>query len=534
MNGPSTRRSGGTRTGDPTTGDTPTDDAATGDTPTGAAAGTPPEPSPVPPPGPPAPPGPPLVPPPPPLFPARWPGPPPPASRAVLVAAVVAGAAAAVAVPEGAPGVGWPVVALVLAAVTPAAVRRVPHPVDAAWGTLAVALTAVAALRDADWLVVLCLTGACAAGSLAVAGRSFRGILTGALVLPVAALRGVPWVARGLVGVRTRHGLRLAVSAAVGIGLVAVFGVLLTSADAAFAGLVDGLVPDWDGGGFARAAWWFALGAAGTVGACFLLAAPPERPGPRVVPPSRLRPVEWALPVGLVVALFAAFVAVRFATLFGSDDHVLATTGLTYAEYARSGFWELLAVTVLALGVIVAGARWAPAAAGSRGLLSALAVLTLVIVASALSRMWLYQEAYGFTVLRLLVLVCELWLGLGFVLVLGSVLGRRPRRPLRAMVVAGAVALLALAVSDPERFVAEQNVARFSATGTLDVGYLSGLSADAVPALARLPEPLRSCALAPIAGRVDEDGWREANLSRATARDLLAGVTPARGCGSSD
>lgn len=468
----------------------------------------------------------PLVPPPPPLFPATWPGPPSPASRAVLGAAVAAGAAAAVAVPEGRPGLGWLVVGLVLAAVTLAVQRRVPHPVDGAWGLLAVALTGVAAVRDASWLVDLCLVAACGAGSLAVAGRSFRGILTGALVLPVAALRGLPWVARGM---PVRANGRLVASGAVGIALVAVFGALLASADAAFAGLVDGLLPAWDGGGLGRTVWLFGLGAAGTVGACFLLAAPPTPVPPRVVPPSRLRPVEWALPVGLLVALFAVFVAVRFATLFGSDAHVLATTGLTYAEYARTGFWQLLAVTVLALGVIVLGARWAPPRAGRRGLLAALTLLTLVIVASALSRMWLYQEAYGFTVPRLLVLACELWLGLGFLLVLGTVLARRPRRPLRGMVVAGAVALLALAWLDPERFVAEQNVARYAATGQVDGYYLAQLSADAVPVLAGLPEPLRSCALGPIAARsTGPDDWRSANASRAAARDVR--VTSSRGC----
>lgn len=468
-----------------------------------------------------------LLPPAPPVFPARWAGPPPRAPRTVLAVSGVAGLGAAVAVPAGAPGLGWAVVAVLLAALT-WTVRRRPHPVDAAWGLLAVALASVAALRDASWLVELCLVAACGAGSLAVAGRSFRGVLTGALVLPVAAVRGLPWVVRGLPGLRGHA--RLLVSGAVGIVLVAVFGALLTSADAVFGGLVDGLVPAVDLDGAARGLWLFGLGATGMVGACFLLAAPPDAPEPRAVAPSRLRPAEWALPVGLLVGLFAAFVATQFATLFGSDAHVLATTGLTYAEYARSGFWQLLAVTVLALGVIVLGARWAPPRSGRRGLLAALAVLTLVIVASALGRMWLYQEAYGFTVLRLLVLACELWLGLGFVLVLGSVLARRPRRPLRGMVVAGAVALLALAVLDPERFVAQRDVERFAVTGQLDVGYLSGLSADAVPALAGLPEPLRSCALGPIAAGTGSGDWRSANTSRAAARDVLAGVTPSRGC----
>ena len=76
------------------------------------------------------------------------------------------------------------------------------------------------------------------------------------------------------------------------------------------------------------------------------------------------------------------------------DEHVLRTAGLTYAEYARQGFWQLLAVTVLTLLVMAVAARLA--APGDRrrtgsgcGCCSGLlALLTLVIVASALSRMW--------------------------------------------------------------------------------------------------------------------------------------------------
>ena len=60
--------------------------------------------------------------------------------------------------------------------------------------------------------------------------------------------------------------------------------------------------------------------------------------------------------------------------------------------------------------------------------------------------------------------------------------------------------------------------------GRLDTYYLSGLAADAVPALAALPEPLRSCALADIAGGLDEpDDWRATNLSREAARAALSG-----------
>ena len=39
--------------------------------------------------------------------------------------------------------------------------------------------------------------------------------------------------------------------------------------------------------------------------------------------------IEWALPIGLLVALFATFVGVALSTMFGGDEHVLRTTGLT-------------------------------------------------------------------------------------------------------------------------------------------------------------------------------------------------------------
>ncbi|MBN9099206.1 MAG: DUF4173 domain-containing protein [Pseudonocardia sp.] len=481
------------------------------------------------------------VPPPVSVFGKHWPGPLLPPSRRLLGVAAATGVGAAVAIPDGRDGVGWLVTGLLLVGAVLAIGWRplrppgelLPHRVavvETAWMPVAVALSGVAAVRDAGWLVGFCMLAACAAGSLAVAGRSFRSVVRGAVAVPLGALRSPLWVGRGLRAMRrTTGGLRLVASLLVGLGLLAVFGPLLASADPAFGEVLAGLVPTLDGGAVPGWVVRFGLGAAGVVGAGFLLAAPPTAPPPpeRV---SRLRTVEWGLPVGLLAGLFALYVATTLPSLFGLDAHVRDTSGLTYAEYARSGFWQLLAVTVLSLLVIVLGSRWASPAAPlwTRGLLGALAGLTLVIVASALTRIWLYQQVYGFTLLRLLVLTCELWLGAGFVMMLVSVLRLRPVRYARGMLAAGIGALLALAVLDPERFVAEHNVDRYAATGRIDVEYLSGLSADAVPALQRLPEPLRSCALAPIAARlgpVEEGGWRSTNLSRAGARADLAAAT---------
>lgn len=167
------------------------------------------------------------------------------------------------------------------------------------------------------------------------------------------------------------------------------------------------------------------------------------------------------------------------------------------------------------MAVVVTGLCWTPLRTPGdrlrvRLLLGALVALTPVVVGSALYRLWLYQQAYGLTVLRLVVAAPEVWLATGFVIMLVSVLRLRPGRPTRGVVAAGMLTLFVLAALNPKRPVAEQNVQRSAATGTVDVSYLAGLSADAAPVLATLPEPVRSCALTGLPAAL-------------TARDRTAG-----------
>ncbi|MFC3503393.1 DUF4173 domain-containing protein [Micromonospora krabiensis] len=248
---------------------------------------------------------------------------------------------------------------------------------------------------------------------------------------------------------------------------------------------------------------------------------------PPVATAPTVRRLEWALPLAALDALFAAFVLVQLTVLFGGSDHVLRTAGLSYAQYARGGFWQLLAVSALTLLVIGGALRWAPRGDRTdrvliRVLLGLLTALSLVVVASALYRMQVYTEAYGATRLRLFVATVELWLGLLFVLVGVGVLRLRGGWLPQLVVGTAIAALLGLAVINPDRFIAEHNVDRYRETGRLDVVYLAGLSADAVPALDRLPEPLRSCALRRLAAAQPETDLGTANLGRARARALFA------------
>ena len=187
-------------------------------------------------------------------------------------------------------------------------------------------------------------------------------------------MRGVAWSGAG-------PAARGALIAAV---LLAIFVPLLASADAAFTQLLDDLSPDtWAiDMPFARALVLALFTAAG--GALIYARLCPPRPLAR---PAKLAlgRLEWALPLGALVVLFAAFVALQFTTLFGGERHVVDTAGLTYAEYARSGFAQLLAVAALTLAVIAAARRWARDDGQLlNALIAALCLLTLVVLISAL------------------------------------------------------------------------------------------------------------------------------------------------------
>jgi hypothetical protein len=465
---------------------------------------------------------------PPTAFERRWPGPLRPAQPIALGAAAVTGLVAAASVPLDRPGVGWMVAALA----GTAALVTLSRNVQPLWTAATVALLGVGTIRSAGWLFALCLLAATVTASLAVVrGRSAPALLAAAFAVPVAAFRALPWCMRGVTALararRGGSGARTGAAILVSAALLLVFGALFASADAAFAELAGRLTPDTGGGTAFRSVFLFLGTAAGLLGAAYLLAAPPDLAGMEQPSKVRLHRLEWTLPLVALNALFVAFVSVQLTVLFGGAEHVLSTAGLTFAEYARRGFWQLLVVTALTLGVLAVGARWAPRERRAdrmlvRALLGGLAALCLVIVASALYRMHTYEEAYGFTRLRVLVSVCEMWLGAILVMVLVAVARLRAGWLPQAVVGSAVAALIGLAALNPDHFIADRNVARYEQTKKIDVAYLAGLSADAAPALDRLPYPQRGCALGDVADDLAKDhDWREWNLARSRAREIL-------------
>ncbi|KAB1108527.1 DUF4173 domain-containing protein, partial [Micromonospora aurantiaca] len=472
---------------------------------------------------------------------ARWPGPKAATGRAVPLAVLAAAVGSAVFVPLGRVGVGWFLGWLTLTLAVVLAVRsktaelpRADKLIRAGWAAAALALIAVPAFRNAWWLVTFCVLGALGCATLAIiGGRLVRSVLFGLVATPFAALRGLPWVRRHITASPQEATVRkVTVSVVATVVVLVVFGSLLASADAAFSEALGSLVPEINLG---TVFGWLFLAVVGgliAVAALYTLAAPPDlstvdREGER-----RLGLLEWAPAIGALTLLFAGFVVVQFTTLFGGQQHVQRVAGLSYAEYARSGFWQLLFVTLLTVAVLGGVSRWARRERPVerimlRVLLGLISALSVVIVASALSRMWTYQKVYSFTGERIFVMAFEMLLGTVFLMIIAAGVKWRGRWIPGTTLALAVAMLLGLAVLNPEDYVARRNTLRYEQTGKIDAWYLRALSADATPALAKLPDPVRRCTLSWIADDLAEpDPWYAWNLGRQRARKALDEVGP--------
>jgi hypothetical protein len=274
-----------------------------------------------------------------------------------------------------------------------------------------------------------------------------------------------------------------------------------------------------------------------------------SRPAQR--PLLRLGTTEAATILAVVDLLFTVFVGLQLAYLFGGND-TRALSGMTYAEYARRGFFELVLVAVLA-GMLVVTLDLSVVRRSRVQLGGALVLLglTAVVLASALVRLRLYQAMYGWTELRLVVLVAIGWLAVALAVAAVLLLTRRTRWTLHALGIGVLVALVGMNVVGPQAFVTERNLERAidptlvpegGRTG-LDTEYLTELGDEAVvpvvAAWSRLGAADRDALAPALQSRRDQlatdptlQGWPAWNLTRERARTALGAWEAARGTAS--
>lgn len=443
-----------------------------------------------------------------------------PARKSLLLAAAGIGVFAGLTLPYADLGLAFTLVLLAAGVLVLVVTRHRRDWFTWACAVLATGFALVVTVRDAEWIGVLGLMVAALLTTAALtSGRSALGLFLGAIAWPFAGLRGLPWLGRTVRAFGAGAGAAAVLRTALLSGLaLLVFGVLFATGDAIVGHWLSLVLPDLQDGVLLRVFVAVAVGGV-VLAAAYLALNPPLVEGERRSRRPAEHRFEWLAPVLLVDAVFLLFLAAQAAAFFGGHDYVRRATGLTYAGYVHQGFAQLTVATVLTLLVVWAASRKVGRTAGDRlwqrVSLGALCVLTLVVVASALHRMDLYQDAYGFTRLRLLVDLFEGWLGLVVLGVLAAGVGLRGAWLPRMALLSGATLLLALAAANPDAWIARHNLDRFEATGKLDTYYVLGLSDDALPTLVDRDTGLARCAVE----RRDrpDDSWSGWNLGRERA-----------------
>lgn len=223
----------------------------------------------------------------------------------------------------------------------------------------------------------------------------------------------------------------------------------------------------------------------GAFGFIFRTAHPTVSPNTTTQTPT-LGILETTILFGSINVLFAVFVILQISYLFGGADH-LVSSGLTYAQYAREGFAQLIWVAIGSFLLITFAEHNIVRHEGAhvrrfRLLSGTLVILVLAILVSAFTRLSLYEDAYGFTDTRFYSHALMIWLS-GMLVILSLHIwksGTRAQFMFRAFVLS--VAFLALLnLVNPDVFIAKQNLARYAQTGNIDARYLGILSIDALP-----------------------------------------------------
>jgi len=406
--------------------------------------------------------------------------------------------------------------------------------------TFLLAGTAVAALglvlRDAMALYAIDLLSVLCMGALALwrgSGRSIARLEVldapkAAVLAVLTTLVGAPEVLRATGHAEADAGARAARTRALAIGVVLAVPplllvmVLLGSADSVFGSFLQRTV-DFLALDFVQhvvvvvVLAWLAMGwLLGTLAGSAVVRLPEIRsPGLPFASAS----------VGLygLVLLLTLFLGTQLRVLFGGAAYLSATAGLTVAQYAREGFFQLVVVAGIVLATLVAAdwlvAREPEAVRRYRAVGTVLVGLVAALLVSAVARMWLYVTNFGLTIDRVLATAIMCWVLAAIATFAATMLRGRGERfaPAILLVTIGWVA--SLNAVNPEAIVVRANLARAAAGQAFDAPYHAKLSADALGTLLAAAPTLPATECAALSESLAKV-WKERRAARGDWRAL--------------
>jgi hypothetical protein len=413
-------------------------------------------------------------------------------SRRFVSVVLAAGFVVNLAVRISHPSIGWCLGGIAVVAAAWLAVRRTG---SGRWLFVA-ALICVApvAIRSSAWLVSVDLVVA--------------GVLT--VVGVVAQADGRPWLtlqrllrslghsADQVFAGRSRVGRMVRVAMPTGLGrrlrvigvaapIVLIVGALLLSADALFASFLR--VPFNVGSLFSHTVVTvlvaMALAFVGAMGDWS--GEMPDRSARRPVRGAEMVATLWG-----VALVLGAYALTRLAAVIGGRAYVERRVGLTYKSYARGGFFQLLAVATIVLVIMAIARRLRRDGDTShhRSLLILgwiVGALVLVVVAVSVTRIQIYNDELGFTMLRIYSMTFAVWLGLVVVVAMAALARPKATWVLSTVGVTAMVGLLAMNAVNPEVVVVRHNLTQLPPEQRdLHRSYMLKLSDDAVPDMLRI------------------------------------------------
>jgi len=237
-------------------------------------------------------------------------------------------------------------------------------------------------------------------------------------------------------------------------------------------------------------------------------------------------------------------VIIQFQYFFGGRTNI-HIDGLTYAEYARRGFGELVLVAFFSLLLfwclsLVTRRETSTQRKSFSALGVLLGVCVVVILLSAFQRLLLYENAFGFTRLRTYPHVFMVWLGILLAAFIVLELAGRSRAFGLALLFVTLGFGLTLGSLNVDGFITRRNVARARLGSELDLDYLLTLSADSTPALSELYRSneletelrdqigaILACQAAKLDKQAEKRSWNAFHFSTWRARRLLDRLAPA-------
>lgn len=214
---------------------------------------------------------------------------------------------------------------------------------------------------------------------------------------------------------------------------------------------------------------------------------------------------------------------------------------ISYAEYARQGFFQLMFVSVINISIILFSKLYENKEnkANNRyvNIMSLIMIiLTFIIIVSSFLRMNMYESEYGYTLLRLLVYVALITESIALIPTCIYIFNSKFKITKYYMIIV-IIAYIILNYSNVDYIIAYRNINRYYDTNKIDIDYLENYDTDNISLLIDLYNKVEDPSIhnslvtyfknlnSDTLGYIDINGFQEYNISKYKAQRLLKDLT---------